>query len=347
MMGIKRLGCCLFLTLLTACGADKPAAMTDSGWKQYSSNFITSDGAVRDTGNNGISHSEGQGYAMLMAVAYGDEKAFRTLWQWTRSHLQIRDDYLFAWSWNPKDGVKDKNNASDGDLLIAWALYRAGRLWDDKEYTSLARNIVADIRRLLVKSVGDETILLPGLDGFQADDIWQLNPAYWVYPALEEIATATADPTWRALIASGKHLTAQASQGSWALPPDWIDYQPGKTPVVSATRPPRFGYEAVRVPLYMIWAGDYDESVVSNSARFWDTTSRTSFIPAWVDVLNGDRAEYEAPTGFKAVWKLTETALGQAGTADQAFIHADIKGQDYYSASLTMLSRIALQERFN
>ena len=65
--------------------------MTDGGWDQYRSLFVTADGAVRDTGNNDISHSEGQGYAMLMAVAYDDQPNFHKIWQWTRSYLQVRD----------------------------------------------------------------------------------------------------------------------------------------------------------------------------------------------------------------------------------------------------------------
>ena len=346
MIGFKGLASILLLALLTACGAE-PAAMTDNGWQQYRSQFVSADGAVRDTGNKNISHSEGQGYAMLMAVAWGDEESFRTIWQWTRAHLQVRDDYLFAWSWSPESGVKDKNNATDGDILIAWALYRAGRVWKNDEYTALARNIVADIRRLLVQKKGTNTILLPGADGFNTEETTQLNLAYWVYPALEEIATATADPVWRELIATGKRLTADVAQGSWALPPDWVDIPNGKKPVIAANRQPRFGYEAVRIPLYLVWAGDYDESVVGNSSRFWETTSKTGLLPAWVDLLNGTRAEYPAPAGFRAVWELTEKALGTANTAGPVMIMADLNGQDYYSASLTLLSRMALQERFS
>lgn len=347
MTGLKGVIGCVLMALLTACGAGKPAAMTDNGWQQYRSQFVSADGAVRDTGNKNISHSEGQGYAMLMAVAWGDEQGFRTLWQWTRSHLQVRDDNLFAWSWTPEAGVQDKNNATDGDLLIAWALYQAGRAWDNDEYTALARNIVADIRRLLVKTVGNNTLLLPGAEGFSSEDLTQINLAYWVYPALEDIATATADPLWRELIASGKRLTSQISLGSWALPPDWVDIPAGKEPVVAANRPPRFGYEAVRIPLYLVWSGDYDESVVGNSARFWDTTSKTGLMPAWVDLQNGNRAEYPAPAGFRAVWELAEKALGKTASGGVAMITADLNGQDYYSASLTLLSRMAMQERFS
>ena len=48
-------------------------------------------------------------------------------------HLRLlglqRGDGLFSWKWSPNtsDPVPDKNNAADGDILIAWALMRERR----------------------------------------------------------------------------------------------------------------------------------------------------------------------------------------------------------------------------
>ncbi|MEG9529489.1 MAG: glycosyl hydrolase family 8, partial [Hyphomicrobiales bacterium] len=44
----------------------------DTAWRAYRSRFITDQGRVVDTANGQISHSEGQGYGMLLAVAAGD-----------------------------------------------------------------------------------------------------------------------------------------------------------------------------------------------------------------------------------------------------------------------------------
>src|SRR5487761_2690925 len=59
-------------------------------WQDWSKRFVRPSGRVVDTGNHGISHSEGQGYGMLLAVAAGDRPAFDRLWAWTRANLQIR-----------------------------------------------------------------------------------------------------------------------------------------------------------------------------------------------------------------------------------------------------------------
>jgi len=40
----------------------------------------------------GISHSEGQGYGMLLAVAADDRPTFDLLWGWTRAQLMLRND---------------------------------------------------------------------------------------------------------------------------------------------------------------------------------------------------------------------------------------------------------------
>ena len=40
-----------------------------SAWRDYTSRHMTPEGAVIDDANEGISHSEGQGYGMVLAVA--------------------------------------------------------------------------------------------------------------------------------------------------------------------------------------------------------------------------------------------------------------------------------------
>lgn len=55
------------------------------------------------------------------AVANNDRPAFDKLWQWTDNTLRNKSNGLFYWRYNPvaPDPIADKNNASDGDTLIA------------------------------------------------------------------------------------------------------------------------------------------------------------------------------------------------------------------------------------
>ena len=53
-------------------------------WQQYKAKFIDPSGRVIDNANGGISHSEGQGYSMLLAERFGDKDAFANAWLWTQ-----------------------------------------------------------------------------------------------------------------------------------------------------------------------------------------------------------------------------------------------------------------------
>ncbi|MGH6925464.1 MAG: glycosyl hydrolase family 8, partial [Propylenella sp.] len=88
-------------------------------WENFAGRFITPEGRVVDDANSSISHSEGQGYGMLLAAFAGDEAVFRRLWAWTETELLVRDDGLAAWRWEPDADphVTDLNNATDGDIL--------------------------------------------------------------------------------------------------------------------------------------------------------------------------------------------------------------------------------------
>jgi hypothetical protein len=52
-------------------------ALSDlDAWRSYKRRFLSDQGRVIDTANGGISHSEGQGYGMLLAVAASDHETF-------------------------------------------------------------------------------------------------------------------------------------------------------------------------------------------------------------------------------------------------------------------------------
>ncbi|MBN9058080.1 MAG: endoglucanase, partial [Rhizobiales bacterium] len=66
-------------------------------WKTYSDRFVAPNGRVIDDANGDISHSEGQGYGLLLAFAADDRAAFERIWSFTRTELLLRDDGLAVW----------------------------------------------------------------------------------------------------------------------------------------------------------------------------------------------------------------------------------------------------------
>ena len=64
------------LALAVVLPALLPARAADADWEVFRQDFVEASGRVVDNGQGGISHSEGQGYAMLFAVHYGDRATF-------------------------------------------------------------------------------------------------------------------------------------------------------------------------------------------------------------------------------------------------------------------------------
>src|SRR4051812_33935227 len=137
-------------------------------WQAYKSAFVSPGGRVVDNANGDISHSEGQGYAMLLAVAADDRSAFDEIWGWTRAQLMLREDGLAAWKWDPAKTphAADRNNATDGDLLITWALAEAGDSWSSPAYKTAALEGASAIVKFAVADSPHGPVLKPGVAGF-------------------------------------------------------------------------------------------------------------------------------------------------------------------------------------
>ena len=333
---------CAVLALAGAIGSAGRAEAEDAGWATYRDRFVTGDGRVLDSGNQKVSHTEGQGWAMLLAEAFGDRACFDKVWSWTRDTLQRRDNALFAWKWDPdrdKDRVVDPNDASDGDILIAWALSRGARRWNEPTYAQAARRIVADIRIRLLSPASGRLLLLPGSAGFKSADGTILNPSYYIFPAFNEFARLLPSPDWARLRRDGLALLADARFGRWGLTPDWIDLKGGGTLGPASNYPWRFGFDAIRVPLYLVWAGDATTERLASYLDFWNGFGDKP-VPAWVDLTDNSVAPYAGSTGFQAIIRLARTYREPDARPAPAIGDKD----DYYSASLTLLAGIASRE---
>ena len=165
----------------------------DTAWRDYKKQFLAADGRVLDIGNGRVSHTEGQGYAMLFAVAANDPATFDSVWTWTRKTLR-RPDGLFSWRYIPgaQSTVPDKNNATDGDLVICWALARAATAWGRPADHDAALDLATALHAVIDED-GEDAFLKPGVEGFTGEGKRVVNLSYWVFPALAEIARLTDD----------------------------------------------------------------------------------------------------------------------------------------------------------
>jgi len=312
-----------------------PAPERVAEWEAFRARFVTEDGRVTDPANGGISHSEGQAYALLVTATLGLRGDFDRIWAWTRTHLQVREDALLAWRWDPSvAGITDANNATDGDLVAAWALTRAARRWPTGSYQREAGRILDAIEHRLVPATPFGPVLKPGVEGFDTPEGLVVNLSYWVFPALEEIALARPGGPWRRLARTGRDLLDRARFGERGLPPDWAILAHAVTP--APDRPPRFGYDALRIPLYACWGGVRARPVLEAIGQAWSTPGP----PAWFDLETEETADWPLGPGGQAVRTLLGRCLKREREPDPG---SPAEG-DYYDAILALLAGLAHDE---
>ncbi|WP_454124017.1 glycosyl hydrolase family 8 [Kosakonia sp. Marseille-Q7440] len=306
-----------------------------TAWESYKARFLMPDGRIVDTGNNNVSHTEGQGFAMLMAVGNNDKAAFDSMWHWTHTTLQNKENGLFYWRYNPveADPIADKNDATDGDILIAWALLKAGERWNLPAYTAASDAITQAVLKHTVTTFAGYHVMLPGAKGFNLNSRVTLNPSYFIFPAWQDFANRSHRVIWQQLIDDGQKMVGKMAFGKPRLPTDWVSLSADGTFSPATEWPPRMSYDAIRVPLYIAWHNPQSELLTP--WRSWWQGFERSKTPAWVNVTNNENAPYNMNEGLLAVRDLT---VGEP-TGEPQITAQD----DYYSASLKMLVWLAQQ----
>jgi endoglucanase len=312
-------------------------------WKTYQQTFISADGRVVDFLQNSISHSEGQGYGLILALMNDDRAAFDRIFRWTTDNLQVRRDSLFAWSWGrrPNGGwnIIDYNNASDGDILIAYALLKAADRWGHSPFREAAQRIVRDIRTYLAVTAHEFQLIAPAYFGFNEPAGNTFNIGYLVLPAFAEFAKADEDAFWQRTLRDSRRLLEKAAFSRLKLPADWVAVEKGQVRIAAA-RSPFFGYEAIRAPLYLAWHGNSDQ--LSAFADYLQFVEHAGYLPNRVNLVDGTVAVEEAPAGFYAVMGLCARRSGREDLAQKLFQNAtskiDHEPKDYYSNTLFLLA---------
>ncbi|MEN3261908.1 glycosyl hydrolase family 8 [Sodalis endosymbiont of Spalangia cameroni] len=335
---MKRFGqltCLLGLTLTLLAGG---ARAESAGWAQYKHRFLLPEGRIIDTGNHNVSHSEGQGFGMLLAVYNNDRPTFDLLYQWTRAHLYQQDSGLNAWRFDPASTppVADRNNATDGDTLIAWALLQAGQKWRQPDYLQASKALQqAIVQRTVVEFAGLK-VLLPGMEGFKQADALTLNPSYFIFPAWQAFYQQSHLPIWNELSSDARQLLSKMRFGAPRLPTDWVRLDANGGVAPGDRWPARFSFDAVRIPLYLHWAQP-DSQALGPYIAYWRQYDRLS-TPAWVDVQSGEKADYMLPPGMLAI---RDAILANGAQVTDRLQNSE----DYYSASLHLLTYWSLQRQ--
>jgi endoglucanase len=308
----------------------------DAVWADWASAFVAPDGRVVDALQGGISHSEGQGYGMVLATAAGDEVRFEVMSTWTEAHLAVRQDPLLAWRWRPDEPAKlrDYNNASDGDLFYAWALLRGARRWGRADLAERAGVVSRALTEICIAGDprGEGELLIPAAEHFATPEGLVVNPSYWMPLAMHELAAAFDLPRLAAAAEHGTDLLWDAAV--FGPVPDWIEV------TAAGWRPHRMdgaavGYEAIRVPLWLVWSGRPAHPAVRRILA----SSGPSNGPTIGDVGTGSVLNISSDPGYRSVLALAECTQGRV--AEQPAFTAS---QSYYPATLHALAFTAARE---
>ena len=317
-----------------------PAAIPAADWSAYKQKFLDGSGRIIDDGNGGISHSEGQGYGMLLSYLAGNRADFELIWSFTRTELLLRDDGLAVWKWDPKSTphIADVNNATDGDILIAYALALAGEAWGVSEYSRTALELVQAIGRAALVKADGAIVILPGVSGFSAgdrDDGPVVNLSYWIYEAFPIFARIDKDVLWDAVSRDGMTLLRQARMGPRNLPPDWLSLAGTPKPAEGFVR--RFGYESLRIPLYLVRAGVEDKDLLKSLGEGMSAPDGVVLV----DPATGTVEETLADKGYRIIPALAACIAGGQAVPDE------LRGFEptlYYPSTLHLLALAFLAE---
>lgn len=301
--------------------------------------YVDADGRVVRRDQGGDTVSEGQGYALLLTAATGDEAAFDRVWTWTRSHLQ-RGDGLLSWLWR-SGRVADRQPASDADLDAAHALLLAADRFERSDLRREGARIAGAVLDHETVSDGAQRLLVAGPWAVARRVV---NPSYFSPRAYAVLASTGRAAAWRQL-----HDQAVAALGELrtGLPPEWATAAGGvralSSPDGSSTAAPEYGFGAARVGVRM--GSACDQASRAAVARLWPALSGAdaALLPRHLDGTAG-RGAVGHPVAL----------VGAAGAARAAGREADMKrlldaaaAQDraaptYYGAAWVALGRVLL-----
>jgi endoglucanase len=207
-----------------------------------------------------------------------------------------------------------------------------------------ARRIAVEVgRKTVIFKTKMGALLLPAIAGFSAQDRADgpiINLSYYVFPAFPRLKIVAPEYDWSGLVQSGLDILKASNAGGAKLPADWLSVR--ETDVKPAEGfPPHFAYNAIRIPLYLAWAGIGERE---HYREFQNWAKRRSSVLPVIDVKTGRDADTFREPGYAAVAHLLDCIVAGGTSSGDLAIMRD--GQNYYPATLHLMSIIAVQMRY-
>jgi endoglucanase len=340
--GVAMVGLAVIAPLSTRAAA---APTPEGAAQRFFERYVDDDGRVVRRDQGGDTVSEGQAYAMLLAVALGERDRFATVWQWTRDQLQ-RDDGLLSWHWS-NGQIADAEPATDADLDAAWALTLAADRFNEQSYRDDAARLATAILELETITTSQGAVLVAG--PWARTDPAMVNPSYFSFPAYDALGRLTGDPRWSELVTSSRRVIDDLT-GDGQLPPDWAHVAADGSVTPAAPRgssaPPQYGLDAARVVVRAATGCKSDRAAAKRIARVLDESGHLESgqnvsVDGHDGIANTKSAVMlvaGAAAADAAGWDTTrDRALGRARSLDRQ--HPSYYGSAWIALGTTLLER--------
>ena len=313
--------------------------------------YVTAGGRVVRWDQGGDTVSEGQAYALLLAMATGERSRFASVWHWEQSRLQ-RPDGLFAYRWSAGH-VVGADPATDADLETAWALVLASSRFGVPDYAHQGLRVADAVLAHETVTAGGRLELVAGPWARTAPYV--VNPSYLAPEAMEALAGATGDPRWGRLAADSRGLVAGLQGTAPALlPPDWAALSPtgavtptgppSGSPVLPPTVVPSYGLDAQRTMVWM--AADCATGGRALAAAVWPTQRTLADRGADIAYSLNGQVQRPATNGLGLVASAAVADAAGAGTTGAALLSdavAAAHGANYYGDAWAALGSVLLR----
>ncbi|MCQ0970479.1 glycosyl hydrolase family 8 [Paracoccus sp. TK19116] len=304
-----------------------------TGFESWAAKYVRQ-GRVIDWQQEGVSHSEGQAWGLLLAQVAGDRDCFEEIESWTAANLAVRQDRLMGWRRWPEIGEVECHTATDGDLFRAWALLRADR---DQGWTghldtaiAIARDI-ADLCLVPDPRFGDQLLISPGTKARRGPERVLMNPSYVMPRALRELGEAAGDPRLTRAADHGEAVLLELVEAArmW----DWIDVTTESFAEALEHRA-GWGFDALRVPLYLAWSERRDHPAVSAGLSMMEDDAQCGHVV----VRRSGRGLVEKESDHPGFLAIPDVVRCQPLSA------ASVNSSSYYADTLRMLAAVAQYE---
>ncbi|GEM_PF-2332468 len=219
----------------------------------YKKYIIQPDGRVVDWYNNGVTHSEGIGYTLFFAVSLNDKKTFFKVFHWFLNNMGFNKYGLVPWLWGKRPngswGILDFNDATDGDIWIAYSLLLGYEKWKEPLLKEIALKLIRSIRKYDIFPCRGKTLLKPGKFGFLFPKYVRINPSYYTPWIFEKFIEYDPSTVWLSLSKESFNVFTHLVATDLKLPTDWVDISLPQCK--SENFYEVFGFNAIRVPIWV------------------------------------------------------------------------------------------------